>query len=90
MRVGIDILGNLWAATEGADLRSWSLLPASFQALRVEVPEGEHEVVLRALRNGRMVGAEQRVRVRVHAGYNTFVLGLTPTQAGGPSPLTSR
>ena len=90
LRVGIDILGNLWAAFEGADLRSWSLLPASFQALRIELPEGEHEVVLRAIRRGRIVGGEQRVRVQVHAGYNTFVLGLTPTQAGGPPPMTSR
>lgn len=90
LRVGIDILGNIWAATEGADLRCWNLLPASFQAMRVELPEGEHDVVLRAIRNGRVVGGEQRVRVRVHAGYNTFVLGMTPTQAGGPPPMSSR
>lgn len=90
LRVGLDLLGNLWTATEGADLRCWSLLPASFQALRVELPAGEHEVVLRALRNGQLVGAEQRVKVRVHSGYNTFVLGLTPTKAGGPTPMSSR
>jgi hypothetical protein len=90
MRSWIDIAGVIWTAMEGADLRSWNLLPASFQALRVEVPEGDHEVVLRAMSHGRVVGAEQRVRLKVHVGYNTYVLGLTPTKAGGPPPMSSR
>lgn len=88
--IGLDILGNLWAASEGADLRCWNLLPATFQVLRVELPEGEHDITLRGMRDGHVVGEEQTVRVRVIAGYNTYVSGLVPTLRGGPAPLTSR
>jgi hypothetical protein len=36
------ILGNIaWTATETADTRSWSSLPAEIQAARVELPAGD-------------------------------------------------
>ncbi len=86
---GISLLGNLWTAAESADLRCWSLLPAAFQVLRVELPAGEHEIVLRAGRDGMAVGREQRIRVLVRDGYNTYVVGVAPTLEGGPPPRTS-
>lgn len=90
IQIGLGVLGNFWAATEGADLRGWSLLPARFQALRVELPEGEHDLVLRAVKNGVAVGAEQRIRIRIHAGFNTYVLGMVPSTQGGPAPQSSQ
>ncbi len=87
--IGLSIAGLLWTAFESADLRCWSLLPASFQVLRVEVPAGEHEIAVQAARNGRPTGAAQRVRVDVRDGYNTYVVALVPTLGAGPTPLTS-
>lgn len=88
--IGIGILGNLWAATEAADLRCWNLLPASFQVLRVELPEGVHDIGVRPIQGGELVGWERQVRVRVVAGYNTYVVAMVPTRDGGPTPMTSR
>lgn len=90
IQIGLDILGNLWAATEGADLRCWSLLPASIQVLRLELPEGVHDLAIRPLRGGQPTGEERSVRLQVVAGYNTYVSALVPTRAGGPPPMTSR
>jgi len=87
--IGLDVLGNLWTARERADLRSFCLLPASFQALRIELPEGVHTLTLTASSRGRPTGAPQTVEVRVRSGYNTYVVGLVPTVDGGPPPLTS-
>ncbi len=86
----IDLLGLAWIASERADLRCWSLLPQTFQAARLELPAGDHQLVLRAGRNGLPTGAEQRVPVHVRDGYNTYVLVLAPTLQGGPTPLTSQ
>lgn len=41
----VGLIGNIAAAaTEGADLRAWTTLPADFGAARVWVPPGTHEV----------------------------------------------
>jgi len=89
----VDLLisgaGIAWAAMEAADLRCWSLLPASFQVLRLELAAGEHDIVLRAGRGGLPTGAPQRVRVLVRDGYNTYITVLSPTASGGPQPLSS-
>jgi hypothetical protein len=87
--LGISALGMLWTGLEGADLRCWSLLPAQFQVLRIEVPAGEHELEARAGLGGRAVGAPQTCRVLVRDGFNTYVLVQAPTPAGGPPPLSS-
>ncbi|MEZ5962697.1 MAG: hypothetical protein R3F56_02510 [Planctomycetota bacterium] len=84
-----DALAWIWVALEDADTRCWALLPASFQAARLELPEGEHEVSVRAAVGGAAVGAEQRVRVRVRAGHTTFVVAQVPSRQGGPPPVTS-
>lgn len=87
--LAVSILGMVWTGVEQADLRCWSLLPASFQVLRLEVPAGRHELTIRAGLHGRPVGAPQTVHVMVRDGYNTYVLVQTPTLHGGPEPLTS-
>ena len=53
------------------------------------MPVGEHEITLRAGRNGVPVGRPQTVRVTVRDGFNTFVVGILPTFDGGPAPMTS-
>jgi uncharacterized protein len=90
LEIGIGVLGNLWAATEAADLRCWNLLPASFQVLRIELPEGVHDIAVQPIQGGRLTGQERHVRVRVIAGYNTYVAAIVPTREGGPAPMTSR
>ena len=87
--LGASIAGLIWTSTEGADLRCWRLLPATIQVCRVELPVGEHELVLRPRSESGQLGAEQRIRVDVRDGRNTYVLAMTPTVDGGPTPLTS-
>ncbi len=87
--LGISAVGALWTALEAADLRCWSLLPANFQVMRIELPEGEYEITIRAGRGGQAVGPPQTVHIYVRDGYNTYVAPLLPTLNGGPTPLTS-
>ncbi len=89
VNLGIDLVGNIWTGLERADTRCWAMLPASFQALRIEVPEGDHTLTLHAALHGRKVGQAQSVRLRVRNGFNTYVISLVPTLRGGPPPLTS-
>lgn len=84
-----DLFTLIWVALEDVDTRCWALLPSTFQAARLELPEGEHEVVLRAGGHGQAVGAEQRVRVRVRRGRTTFVIAQVPSHVGGPPPVSS-
>jgi hypothetical protein len=87
--LALSIFGIVWTEAERADTRSWGLLPAKVQALRIELPAGKHEISLQALRGGSPSGAPQAARVLVRDGYNTYVLGIVPTLAGGPPPLSS-
>ena len=87
--LGLSAAGLLWSALEGADLRCWSLLPASFQALRVELPEGEHLISLQAGKKGAPAGAPREVRVNVRDGYNTYVVAIFPSLDGGACVLSS-
>jgi hypothetical protein len=56
-------------ATERADTRSWSSLPAQVQVARLEVPEGEHTIEL---------GTGASARIAVKKGYGSYVLVLRP------------
>lgn len=86
----VDVGVAIWSGTEQADLRSWSLLPARLQALRVELPPGEHTVELRAGGpGGQAVGPATQLRVRVQQGYNTYLVGLVPTLQGPSTILSS-
>jgi hypothetical protein len=85
-----DLVALAWIAFEDADTRCWALLPATFQVARFELPEGVHEVALRAGAAGNPMGREQKTQVRVHAGRTTFVIAQVPSRDGGPPPVTSR
>jgi len=87
--LGISAAGLLWSALEGADLRCWSLLPASFQARRIELSEGEHVISLRAGSKGTAAGAPRDIRVNVRDGYNTYVVAIFPSTGGSASVLSS-
>ena len=82
-------LGLLWTGIEQADLRCWSLLPASFQVLRIELPAGEHELVLRTGLDGRPGDQSGRIRVLVRDGFNTYVVVHAPTAGGAPTMMVS-
>ena len=87
--LGISAVGLLWTALERADLRCWSLLPASFQALRIELSEGEHSISLRAGKRGAAGAAAREVKVRVKDGYNTYVVAIFPSADGAACVLSS-
>ncbi|MBK8979689.1 MAG: hypothetical protein IPM29_27635 [Planctomycetes bacterium] len=87
--IGIMLLGAVWQAAEVADLRCWSLLPATCQALRLELDPGVHEVVVQAEKGGYPSGAQISIQVQVDPRRPTYVLAVVPTAAGGP-PLLSR
>lgn len=87
--IGLDVLGNIWTAQERADLRCWALLPATFQAARIEVPAGTHTVTLRAASFDRPNGEPSSVDVRVRPGTNTYVVWQAPTVNAGSIPMTS-
>jgi hypothetical protein len=58
------IVGNVFAAlTERADTRSWTLLPARLQIVRLDLPPGTHEVKVAADGAGRTMKLGS-VRVR--------------------------
>lgn len=51
-----EIIGDVFSVvSERADLRAWQTLPASWQAARVFLPPGQHELVLDAAPAGRKV-----------------------------------
>lgn len=86
----IDISVAIWSSVERADLRSWSLLPARLQALRIELPAGEHTLEIRPTdATGQPVGPLEEIRVSVHQGRNTYVIGVAPTLNSPPTVLSS-
>lgn len=77
--LAIDLAGLAWQATENADTRSWGLLPDKVQVLRLELPAGEHDVVLRPLNaGGTPVGRGAAQHVRIGDGRNTYLLASFP------------
>ena len=80
----------LWTGFERVDTRIWGMLPATFQAVRLELPPGDHELRLRAVDvQGRPTGAEERIRLHVHPVYHSYVLAVFPTTKGPASAMTS-
>lgn len=78
--LAVDLAGVAWEATESADTRCWGLLPDKIQVLRVELPEGEHELMLTPISsNSTPVGATVSQRVWVGDGRNTYALASFPT-----------
>ena len=88
--LAVSVGGLIWTGTEGADLRCWGLLPARLAAARIELPVGVHRFEFVPLGDGVVgTGLPQSVDVVVRDGRNSYVVVLTPTLQGGPSPLTA-
>lgn len=93
--LAFDVAGIAWQATESADTRCWGLLPDKIQVLRVELPEGDHELSLAAVSTARRpLGPAARQRVRIDNGRNTYALAMFPGDklvgqvlvSSGPAP----
>jgi hypothetical protein len=77
---GVMAAGVAWEATENADTRCWALLPDTIQVLRIELPVGEHEIMLRPVGSGGTVlSATARTKVHIVDGHNTYLMGTLPT-----------
>ncbi len=88
VQIGLFLFGWIWTATECPDLRCWSLLPASYQVMRYELPPGRYELEVVPLVGGIPSGASETTAVTVSAGRSTWVLANFPTRFGG-APLLS-
>jgi hypothetical protein len=76
------IIANIiWTATERADLRHWTSLPAQFQAAHLYLPEGERVLDL---------GYGMQTPVRVRAGYSSFVVVVQPNPTVPGAVLVDR
>jgi hypothetical protein len=77
--LGLDLLGVAWEATESADTRCWGLLPDKIQVLRLELPAGDHEILLQSVGNaGITIGRPSTQRVTITNGRNTYMLANFP------------
>jgi hypothetical protein len=76
--LALDVAGVAWEFTESADTRCWGLLPREIQILRIELPEGNHQVSLEPIVNGRPVGNKSHCQVDVINARNTYVMGFWP------------
>ncbi|HVU86272.1 MAG TPA: hypothetical protein VHD36_03060 [Pirellulales bacterium] len=75
--IGLDVVGVAWEATEAADTRCWGLLPEKIQVLRVELPQGEHEIALQGV-GSTLPGTPRAERVTITNGRNTYMLANFP------------
>jgi hypothetical protein len=77
--LGLDLLGVAWEATEAADTRCWGLLPDKIQVLRLELPAGDHEILLQSVGSaGVTIGRPSTQRVTITNGRNTYMLANFP------------
>ena len=67
--------------TENADTRSWSTLPAQFQAARLELPAGTRRVEL---------GPDLFCDVRIAPGRASYILVIRPSEQGPAAVLVDR
>jgi uncharacterized protein len=76
--LAFDAAGVVWEGLEQADTRCWSLLPGKFQALRVELPQGEYALALQAAQGMHPVGPASAARITIEDGRNTYLLASFP------------
>ena len=76
----LDASGFIWEATESADTRCWTTLPAMIQVSRCELPAGTNEVSLRPTIQGRPIGQTHLQRLQVVDGRNTYILACFPDE----------
>jgi len=76
--LAMDVGRLAWEASETADTRCWGLLPDKIQALRLELPAGEHRISLAPARGTSRYGPERGTEVTIADGRNTYVLANFP------------
>lgn len=77
--LALNAAGVVWEATESADTRCWGLLPDKIQVLRLELPAGEHNMILQAVgKNGQGIGGASTTKIQIADGRNTYVLANFP------------
>jgi len=84
-----ELIGNLvtiatsvaTTATENADTRNWSTLPAQIQAARLELPAGVHEIDF---------GGRVTRKVRIAAGHPSYVLVFGQSASAAPKVVIDR
>lgn len=77
------VVGNVFAAlTERADTRSWTLLPAQLQLVRLELPAGEHPIRVAIDRGGSVS--------RDSAAGRVMELGTVDVRPGRTTVLSAR
>jgi uncharacterized protein len=84
------LAGSAWEATEVADTRCWSLLPASIQVIRIEMPQGKHRIGIRSMQAGYAFGSEHVSEVDITQGHNTYMLANIPDDRVIGQVLVSR
>lgn len=73
--LGVDLAGVAYEATERADTRCWSLLPATIQVARVELPVGRHVIQIRPTdRAGNPTGPIVNQTVEIEDARNRYIL----------------
>lgn len=78
VNVGLDVAGVAWEATEAADTRCWGLLPDRIQVLRVELPQGQHQVSLQPV--GAFGAAREEIQtITIADGRNAYLLANYPS-----------
>ena len=75
------LVGLATTATENADTRSWETLPATIQALCLNLPAGEQTV---------RFGATEERRIRIAPGRNSYVIVISPSNYNPPTILIDR
>ena len=90
LNLAMDMTGVLWEATESADTRCWGLLPDTIQVIRIELPQGDHDITLQPLGHGRAVGPQHSSQVTIEDGRNTYMLANFPGPELVGQILTSR
>jgi uncharacterized protein len=87
--IALTLAGIAWEAAEVPDTRCWSLLPAKIQVLRLELPAGDHDVVLTPADSAGKFGFPAVTKVHVRPGRNTTVLVNFPGEHLVGEVLTS-
>lgn len=74
--LAMDAAGVAWEAVEAPDTRSWTLLPANVQVMRIELPAGRHQITLQPRTNYAAKAAQ--ADVEIIDAHNTYMLGVFP------------
>ena len=76
--LALNLAGIAWEASEAPDTRCWGLLPDSIQVLRIELPAGEHDVVLKPADSRGPFGEPAVASVQIEEGRNSYLLANFP------------